>query len=196
MQGQNREKITQRYGIALGANLDSTFGTALQTLKESLRLFSGESLEVRAQSQWYSTPAFPAGSGPDFVNAAVLVETEKRPTEVLAALHRIEQALGRTRDNRWEPRICDLDIVFCDDLVLPDRETYDRWRNLGFSQQKSESPEDLILPHPRLQDRAFVLVPLRDVAPDWRHPVSGLGISEMLAALPPNEIAEIAVIEG
>ncbi len=196
MQGQNREKMTQRYGIALGANLDSTFGTALQTLKESLRLFSGESLKVRAQSRWYSTPAFPAGSGPNFVNAAVLVETKKHPPEVLAALHRIEQTLGRTRENRWEPRICDLDIVFCDDLVLPDRETYDHWRNLGFSQQKSESPEDLILPHPRLQERAFVLVPLRDVALGWRHPVSGLDISEMLAALPADEIAEIAAIEG
>ena len=186
--------MTQRYGIALGANLNSTFGSALQTLEQSLRLFSDESLTIRGRSRWYSTPAFPAGSGPDFVNAAVLVESDKAPQEVLSSLHRIEQALGRTRENRWEPRICDLDMVFCDDLVLPDWETYTRWQNLAFAQQKTDSPAQLILPHPRLQDRAFVLVPLLDVAPEWLHPVTGRSIAQMIATLPKPDVAQITVI--
>ncbi len=182
--------------IALGANINSTFGTALQTLEESLRLFPGESLAVAERSRWFSTPAFPAGSGPDFVNAAVTVRTDKSPDEVLQAIHRIEKTLGRTRKDRWEPRVCDLDILFCDDMVLPDIRAYSRWQSLDPEHQKTRAPDRLILPHPRLQDRAFVLVPLLDVAPDWRHPVTGLTVAAMADALPDADIAEISVISA
>ena len=75
--------------IATGANLPSATGTALQTLEKALELFLLESLQIRRISKWFSTPAFPVGSGPDFVNGAVMVETELSPAGVLAALHRI-----------------------------------------------------------------------------------------------------------
>ncbi len=194
MQEQNKEKTEGNFAIALGANLNSTAGTAYETLRLSLKLFKNESLQIQKQSRWYSTPAFPPGSGPDYVNAVVLVRTHKTPQQVLAALNRIEQKMGRTRNKRWEPRLCDLDIVFNDGVILPDQATYEQWKNLPPARQTRETPDRLILPHPRLQDRAFVLVPLLDVAPDWRHPVIGLDVRQMLAALPADQIAEISPI--
>ena len=196
MQDLKHDKCTHYCLIAVGANLPSATGTALQTLEKSLELFLLESLQIRRISKWFSTPAFPAGSGPDFVNGAVMVETSLTPTGVLAALHRIEAAMGRTRENRWEPRLCDLDLIAYDDVIQPDLETFQRWKSLDISSQKTLTPDQLVLPHPRLQDRSFVLVPLNDIVPDWVHPVTGITVSEMLAALPAADLAEISEISA
>jgi 2-amino-4-hydroxy-6-hydroxymethyldihydropteridine diphosphokinase len=77
------------------------------------------------------------------------------------------------------------------DLVLPDAQTHRRWRELAPEDQARQAPDQLVLPHPRLQDRAFVLVPLCDVAPDWRHPVLGLTARALLAALPAADVAAV-----
>ncbi len=182
--------------IALGGNLHTATQTALETLQKSLELFAAESLVIRKRANWYSSKAFPAGSGPDFVNSVVFVETNLTPHQVLAALHRIEKKMGRTRKNRWEPRHCDLDLIAFDDLILPDLETYTRWRNLSLEEQRKIEPDQLVLPHPRLQDRAFVLVPLRDVAPDWVHPVDKRNIDEILADIPDDLLIELSVISS
>ena len=194
MQGVKHLKSHHYCLIAMGANLPSATGTALYTLEKSLELFQLESLQIIRISKWFSTPAFPVDSGPDFVNGAVEVKTQLTPAEVLAALHRIEAVMGRTRDNRWEPRLCDLDLLNYDVEIKPDLETYQHWENLDSNSQRTLTPDQLILPHPRLQDRSFVLVPLNDIAPDWRHPVSGFTVSEMLASLPAAELAEIKEI--
>jgi len=196
MQDPNNRKSKHYCLIALGANLPSATGTALQTLEKSLELFLSESLQIERISKWFSTPAFPVGSGPHFVNGAVMVETPLAPAAVLAALHRIEAAMGRTRENRWEPRLCDLDLITYDDMISPDLDTFKRWKSLDLSNQKTLTPDQLVLPHPRLQDRSFVLVPLNDIAPDWVHPVTGITVSEMLAAIPTKDLAEITVISG
>ncbi len=182
--------------ITLGANLPSATGTALQTLEKSLELFPLESLQILRISKWFSTPAFPAGSGPDFVNGAVMIETSLTPSDVLTALHRIEAAMGRTRENRWEPRLCDLDLIAYDNTILPDLATFKQWKALDLASQKTMTPDQLVLPHPRIQDRSFVLVPLHDIAPDWVHPVTGNTVSEMLAAIPQVDLAEITVISA
>lgn len=180
--------------IAIGGNQPSSAGTSLDTLKSALDKFGNESLQIRKMSNWYQTPAFPADSGPDFVNAAVAIETRLSPDLALKALHRIEHELGRTRDDRWEPRVCDLDLISYNDIIAPDLETYTHWQSLDFSSQTTLTPPELILPHPRVQDRAFVLVPLKDVAPNWCHPVSKLSIQEMLSQLPQQDIKDISVL--
>jgi 2-amino-4-hydroxy-6-hydroxymethyldihydropteridine diphosphokinase len=109
----------------------------------------------------------------------------------LSRLHAIEARFGRERVRRWGPRTLDLDLLAYGELVLPDAVTQDRWRGLSPADQATQAPAELILPHPRLQDRAFVLVPLADVAPDWRHPRLGLTVLEMLNRL---ELAEIAAV--
>lgn len=147
------------------------------------------------QSRLFRTPCFPAGAGPDFVNAVACCETDLPPEGVLQALHVIEAAMGRVRGTRWGARVIDLDLVAYGDSVLPGPDVYAYWAGLSLDAQARTAPDQLVLPHPRLQDRAFVLVPMMDVAPDWVHPVSGQSVRQMHAALDPAELAEIWPIE-
>lgn len=149
-----------------------------------------------AQSRLYLTPFIPAGTGPDVVNAVALIETRLTPVALLQHLHGIEAEFDRRRETRWGARTLDLDLLSMDDLVLPDQRAFRRWQELAPEAQKAQAPEGLVLPHPRLQDRGFVLMPAAEVAPDWRHPVLGLSITEMLVALPAEALDGIAAIEG
>ncbi len=182
--------------IALGANLSCSSSSPAETLRKSVALISrSEGLELRAVSRFYSTPAFPPGSGPDYVNACISLRTAMPPAGLLALLHRIEAGLGRRRDTgRWAARAIDLDLLAMGPAVLPDPDIQDRWRALSPERQRQEAPDRLILPHPRLQDRAFVLVPLADIAPGWQHPRTGQSVAQMLAALPPASRAEARVL--
>jgi len=182
------------FTIALGANIRSTVGSPKDTLEFALKLFAGEGLQILRQSKWYSTPAFPAGAGPDYVNAAVLISSTQTPEQVLDSLNRIESATGRVRLNRWESRVCDLDLLACGEKVLPDAATLNHWITLASERQLQEVPDRLLLPHPRLHERAFVLVPLRDIAPDWMHPVLHQTPEQMLKKLPQEDIAAILEI--
>ena len=179
--------------IALGANLASPLGPPRRTLEAALEALPEQGLEVVARSRWYRTPAVPAGSGPDFVNGAAVLAGGLAPGAVLEVLLGVEQGLGRHRDRRWAPRACDLDLLAMGDRVLPDRETVARWIALAPEDHARAEPPGLLLPHPRLQDRGFVLLPLADVAPGWVHPVLGRSVAEMLAALPPAALAGIAL---
>jgi 2-amino-4-hydroxy-6-hydroxymethyldihydropteridine diphosphokinase len=113
----------------------------------------------------------------------------------MAALHRIEAELGRTRGQRWAARVCDLDLLDYDGEVLPNMEIWQHWRGLSPAAQAKQTPDQLILPHPRMQDRAFVLVPLSEIAPAWRHPVLGETARELRDKLPKSEIERIHVID-
>lgn len=147
-------------------------------------------------SGFYRTPAFPVGSGPDFVNAAFSIDWTGTPEELLTLLHEVEAEAGRTRTHRWEARVLDLDLVAFGDSVRPDPETQTAWRRLSPDQAASCTPDRLILPHPRLQDRGFVLVPMADIVPDWVHPLTGLTVAQMLEAMPASELADIRPIQG
>jgi 2-amino-4-hydroxy-6-hydroxymethyldihydropteridine diphosphokinase len=172
--------------VALGANLPFKGVLPDETVRRALKALSEEGLAVLAVSRLFATPCFPAGAGPDYVNAAALlgVEPETDATSLLAKLHRVEARFGRKREVRWGMRTLDLDLLALGDSILPDAETQDRWRSLAAEKQIKATPDSLILPHPRLQDRAFVLVPLADVAPEWVHPRTGQTVREMLSALP------------
>lgn len=172
------------YVIALGSNLGIGDVGPAEVLERALEVLRCRGFAIRSQSRFFRTPAFPAGAGPDFVNAAAVVEARFDPFEVLAHLHAVEAGLNRTREVRWGARTLDLDLIAAEDLVLPDSKTHQYWREIPLDVQKTATPDQLILPHPRLAERAFVLVPLLDVAPDWRHPVTGLSVWEMHDALP------------
>lgn len=180
--------------IALGSNADSTWGDAFETVQKAIDYVAELATSAPDCSRFYATPAFPAGSGPDFVNAVVAIDSQLGAEDLLVALHQIETEAGRVRADRWGQRTLDLDLIALGDAVLPDAATFEHWRDLRLATQMSQAPTELILPHPRLQDRAFVLVPLCDVAPDWQHPVSGLTARDLCAALPAQDLATVVPI--
>jgi 2-amino-4-hydroxy-6-hydroxymethyldihydropteridine diphosphokinase len=153
--------------IALGANLPSHAGPPASTLRHALGRLDGKGVKIRSVSSFYETPAWPDPADPAFVNAVAAVQTTFQPVELLAVLHGVETAMGRLRSAPNAPRTLDLDL-------------------LDFEGRIIAGP--LILPHPRLAERSFVLVPLAEIAPDWRHPVSGKRAGELLAGLPDRNV--------
>lgn len=180
--------------IALGANLPLGESSPANTLESAAHSLIRLGLDLSDVSRFYRTPCFPAGAGPDYVNAAARVEADLTPEDVLHHLHDVEREHARDREVRWGRRTLDLDLIAAGGTVLPDRETFAQWANLPVQDQINRTPEELILPHPRLQDRAFVLVPLRDIAPDWVHPVFDRSVSEMCDDLPEADLAEIVAL--
>ncbi|WP_420011840.1 2-amino-4-hydroxy-6-hydroxymethyldihydropteridine diphosphokinase [Tateyamaria sp.] len=182
--------------IAVGSNMDSPSGTPAETILSGVEGLRQRGAVIRAQSRFFQTPAFPPGAGPDFVNGALMLETGWTATEALAHLHAVEADLGRVRRARWGARAIDLDLLAIGDTVQPDTATVTRWMDLPLAQQQQKAPDRLILPHPRLHERAFVLVPLADIAPDWVHPILGRSVRQMVDALPADALAEIVPLSA
>ncbi|SHJ14403.1 2-amino-4-hydroxy-6-hydroxymethyldihydropteridinediphosphokinase [Palleronia salina] len=182
--------------VALGSNLAAGQTTPAEMLKNALQLMEDYHDSPIEVSDFVSSPAFPPNSGPDFVNAVASLRTDWPAERLLELLHQIEAELGRTRPARWAPRVVDLDLLAVGKLVLPDAATHDQWRALAPDRQRSEAPDRLILPHPRLQDRAFVLVPWAQIAPDWRHPRTGMTVARMRDALPAADRDAVRPFDG
>jgi len=140
--------------IALGANLPSRAGPPAATLAAALAELEREGVRIEKVSRLYRTAPVPASDQPDYVNAVAIVTTTLDPKALLLLLHRIEARFGRARGAPNAARTLDLDLLDYDGSVADGR----------------DGP---VLPHPRLHERAFVLVPLAEIAPDWRHPVLG-----------------------
>lgn len=159
-----------RIFVALGANLTSTeFGTPRAAVEAALAVLTRAGLRVVKRSRWFESAPVPISDQPWYVNGVVEIATDLDPHEVLARLHAIETEFGRVRVRRNEARVLDLDLLAHGGTTVAEE-------------------GGLVLPHPRLAERAFVLLPLADIAPDWRHPATGLDVRQMIANLPPGQV--------
>jgi len=156
--------------VAVGGNISGAGGaTPQENCERALALMEINGIEILARSRWYRSSAWPPSDQPDYVNGVVRIEADGPPETLLRRLHDIEAEMGRVRGLPNMARVIDLDLL-----------TFGRQI---YGIQPDRDPERLRLPHPRLQDRAFVLFPLSEIAPTWTHPVSGMSIGDMIANL-------------
>ncbi len=139
--------------VALGSNLPGDHPSSEALLEAALSLFPQAGLPLLARSRWWSSAAWPDPKGNEYRNGVAIVETNQPASEVLEALFAIERSFGRIRELPNAPRTLDLDLI-----------AYGR---------ANTAETGLILPHPRAHERMFVMGPLAEIAPDWRHPLSG-----------------------
>ncbi|MBO6826455.1 MAG: 2-amino-4-hydroxy-6-hydroxymethyldihydropteridine diphosphokinase [Sneathiella sp.] len=162
--------------IGLGANLmHPTYGEPINTVKAAVEALSASGLRVARQSTWYKSAPVPISDQPWFVNGVVQVETEKSPEEVLTVLHDIEREFGRIREIKWEARVLDLDLI-----------DYEGQSSTNKTQTKGG-----VFPHPHMHERAFVLLPLAELEPNWHHPILKTSISELLAPIDTQQLQPI-----
>lgn len=181
--------------VAFGANEPIGDHDPTSTIKASaVDLSQNSGLSIRLLSRMYRTPAWPKGSGADFTNAVGLFETDLPTSEILPILHRVEEKYGRRRDVRWGARSLDLDFLGRGDQISPNRETVEIWMRKQPVDGVVPAPDQLVLPHPRLHERCFVLGPAQDVAPLWVHPILGKTVSEMFANLPKGDRESITIL--
>ena len=148
--------------VALGSNLPGRHGSPGAVLEAALQELGRQGLSVEARSSPWRSAAWPDPAAPGFVNMAARVSTALTPAGALSALLEIERRFGRVRGQPNAPRTLDLDLIDFDGLVV-------------------DGPE-LALPHPRAHQRLFVMGPLAEIAPGWRHPALGLTAAELAAA--------------
>lgn len=148
-----------RVYIAFGSNI----GDRYAAIEDAFKLIAKNHMKIIKKSEIYETEPYGYKDQPPFINGAFIAETELNCHEVLERLLKIEAEIGRVRLIRWGPRIIDLDIIFFNDEIFDE--------------------EDLKVPHPDMQNRDFVLVPLKDICPDYVHPVLKKSIVQMLDEL-------------
>jgi 2-amino-4-hydroxy-6-hydroxymethyldihydropteridine diphosphokinase len=157
--------------IGIGGNLDSLqFGPPLDTLAAAMVALEAEGIRIATRSAWYRTEPVPRSDQPWFVNAVASLITSLAARDLLAVMQVVEGQFGRVRGKRNAPRVLDLDLLDYQGQVI--------------------DTASLALPHPRLHQRRFVLVPLAEIAPDWRHPLSGLTAEQVLSRLAANQPVE------
>jgi len=140
--------------IALGCNDKGSWSDCREALEAALARFRSHGIDVMARSSWWRSAAWPDPDDPPFLNGVVVVRTDHGPHELMATLGLIEEAFGRRRTTPNAPRVLDLDLI-----------AYGRLTG---------DMDGLILPHPRAAERKFVMGPLAEIAPDWRHPHGGV----------------------
>ena len=161
--------------VGLGGNYPGPWGKPHETIARAIRELAAGGVTVRAVSRFYETEAVGRAGQPNYINAVALIETVMPPEALLRRLKQIERAAGRRGGSPWGPRTLDIDILDYKGRTL-------RWRGRspGFARAGGRP---LVLPHPWIEKRPFVLAPLLDVAPAWRHPVTKMTAQELWRAV-------------
>jgi 2-amino-4-hydroxy-6-hydroxymethyldihydropteridine diphosphokinase len=158
--------------LGLGGNLPSKAGPPDATISAAIEALDQAGVKIIKRSRLYRTAPVPVSDQPWFANEVIAVRTKLPPRDLLALLHKIEAEFGRERREVNGARSLDIDLLAYDGKV------------------RAGGDGEPILPHPRMTQRAFVLLPLREVAPRWRHPITGESVKRLIAMLPKDQVAE------
>ena len=165
--------------LGLGSNLSSSFGDRYKNIETALSFLINNKITINKKSSFYETPSYPNASDPKFINIVIEISTDLNPSELASIIIFIEEKLERKRDQKNDPRTCDIDIIDYNNQILNSK-----YRNL-----------DLVVPHKELENRNFVLFPLQEIIPTWKHPKTGEIISTLIQKLPAEDRNSILMIK-
>ena len=163
------ENLAKQVYLAIGSNLGNKINN-IETAKVELEKYK---IKILKSSSWYQSNSWPDPKKPNYVNIVLKVKTDLAPIKLLKVCNLIELKLGRVRKVINSPRTCDIDIIDYDKIIL------------------NEKNRQLILPHPRLNKRNFVLLPLFEIEKSWNHPKSKINIVNLINSLPVNDLRSI-----
>lgn len=165
--------------LGLGSNLSSSFGDRFKNINLAMSYLENYDIKILKKSGFYETPSYPNPKNPKFINIVVLIKTHLPPIDLMSVLIFIEKKLERGRNRKNDPRTCDIDIIDYNEQV-----TNFKYKNLK-----------LILPHKDLTYRNFVLFPLHEIAPEWKHPKTKEVITTLIELLPTKDKKSILKLE-
>ena len=165
--------------LGLGSNLSSKFGDRFTNINLAISFLEGYGIKVIKKSNFYETPSYPNKENPKFINVVILIESTLPPVDLMSVLLFIEEKLGRKRGKKNDSRTCDIDIIDYNSQIL----------NLKFNNS------ELALPHNELTKRNFILFPLQEISPNWKHPKTKEFISDLLQKLSEDDKNSILKID-
>ena len=164
--------------LALGSNLSSSFGDRFVNINLTITYLESYGIQIIRKSDFYETHSYPDKEDPKFINVVISVKTHLPPVDLMSVLLFIEKKLERKRNKKNEPRTCDIDIIDYNNQVLDFK-----YKNLN-----------LTVPHKKLIFRNFVLLPLQEIAPEWKHPITKKNITTLIDKLPEEDKKSILMI--
>ena len=166
--------------LGIGSNLPSRFGDRFKNIELAISFLESHNIQIIKKSSFYETPSYPNKSNPKFINMVITIKTYMEPLKLMSLLLSIEKKLDRSRVKKNGPRTCDLDIIDYNNEVLEFV-----FENMNF-----------FSPHRNLSTRNFVLFPLREILPFWRHPVTNESVNELISKLPHEDKKSILKIKN
>ena len=165
--------------LGIGSNLSSSFGDRFVNINLAISYLEKYEIKIIKKSSFYETPSYPNNENPKFINIVAEVQSNLPPIDLMSVLIFIEEKIERKRDKKNDPRTCDIDIIDYNKQILKLK-----YKNLEFQ-----------TPHKNLSSRNFVLFPLQEISPQWKHPITKEIISSLITKLPQTEVKSILKIK-
>ncbi len=157
--------------LNIGSNLNSKYGTRFENISIAVKLLIESQLKIKKISNFYETPSYPDKKLPKFINIGVFADYDKDHKKLINVVKLIEKKIGRVKAKRNDPRVCDIDIIDFKGNIIKE--------------------ENLTLPHPRITKRNFVLYPIKEIDPNWTHPIVKKNVDFLINQLTQNSRIEI-----
>ena len=165
--------------LGLGSNLNSSFGNRFENINLAIKFLEKENIKILKKSSYYETPSYPNIKNPKFINSVIIIEFKEKLENLISIIINIEEYLERKRNKKNDPRTCDIDIIDFNGVKKT------------FIYKKNE----FTIPHKDLTFRNFVLYPIREVLPNWKHPVTKELVSRMIEKLPTKDKKSILMVK-